>query len=407
MTASASEIPTSPKLVLGVTGSIAAYKSPEILRGLKERGASVRVAMTDAATRFISPMTFEALGSGPVYLNPVSIDPAQDARSGIGHTDMTFESDALLVAPATADIIAKLAHGFGDDAVSVVALALRREARLIFAPAMNPRMWSNPAVQANIETLLARGATLIGPGVGDTACGDSGTGRMAEPDEIVAGALRAIALARRGGSGPRVVILSGPTREPIDDVRFISNGSSGRMGAALAEAAWDAGADVTVICGPSAIQPPRWIRRMRVETANQMLDAASSIECDILFSPAAIADYRPRERLSGKSVKSDSLTLDLVRTPDVLASLVAHCAKRGRTPVIVAFSAEESLDDRARALEKARAKGAQWVVVNAAVDTMGRDEALVHLVRVDSGEASEIGPLAKRDVAERIFQTVS
>jgi phosphopantothenoylcysteine decarboxylase/phosphopantothenate--cysteine ligase len=362
--------------------------------------------MTAAATRFIAPMTFEALGSGPVYLDPASLDPALNRKSGIGHTDMTSESDALLVAPATADIIAKLAHGLGDDAVSVLALALRRDGKLIIAPAMNPRMWANPAVQANLELLISRGAVIIGPGSGDTACGDQGTGRMAEPDEIVAGALRGIAIQRRGGAGPRVVILSGPTREAIDDVRFVSNGSSGRMGAALAEAAWNAGAEVTVVSGPSAFTPPHWIRTLRVQSAAQMLEAAASLDCDLLFSPAAVADYRPAERKAGKPPKTNSLTLELVRTPDVLASLSDRYAKSGRAPNVVAFAAEESIHDSSRAREKSRAKGARWVVVNEATETMGKEDARVRLIEVESGKTIEIGPDLKRVVAERIYQAV-
>jgi phosphopantothenoylcysteine decarboxylase / phosphopantothenate---cysteine ligase len=399
-------VPQNIRIVLGITGSIAAYKSPEILRRLREAGASVRVAMTPAAAKFVGPMTFEALGSGPVYLDPASLDPALNRGSGIGHTDMTSESDALLVAPATADIIAKLAHGLGDDPVSVLALALRRDGKLILAPAMNPRMWANPAVQENLELLISRGAVVIGPGSGDTACGDQGTGRMAEPDEIVAATIRAIAVQKRGGVGPRVVILSGPTREAIDDVRFVSNGSSGRMGSALAEAAWEAGADVTVVSGPAAFTPPSWIRVIRIGSATQMLEAATALEYDLLFSPAAVADYRPRERKAGKPPKSDAMTLELIRTPDVLASLAAHHERTGRHPHVVAFAAEDSLQDAARAREKSRGKGARWVVVNAATETMGRETARVQLIEVESGKTIEIGPDLKRAVAEKIFRSV-
>ena len=448
---------SSPLILLGVTGSIAAYKSPQILRLLADDGLSVRVAMTNAATRFIGPLTFDALGGGPVYLDQLSLaapgTSAAPRPSGIEHTDLTAVAEALLIAPATADIIAKVAHGLGDDPVSALALAMKRDAALVVAPAMNPRMWANPAVRANIALIRERGAIIVGPAEGDMACGDMGTGRMSEPEEIVSWTRRALSRSRKP-TELRVLILSGPTREPIDDVRFLSNGSSGRMGRALAESAFEAGHDVTVISGPSEIPMPHWIRTIRVNTALEMLAESKRIACDLVISPAAIADFSPAHRETGKPPKDASGAIEWVATPDVLAALQKHWStvirsagpaaedqtalakakKSGvlatpmavstmmtatdktvsaepdlaslmrKSPVVVAFAAEESEDDFAKAVEKAGRKGARAIVLNEVLSTMGSTDAKVKFIDVHGGSVTAIGPGPKKFVAREILR---
>lgn len=346
--------------------------------------------MTPAAHKFMGSLTLEALSGKPLYLDQLSL-----GGSGIAHTDLSSEIDLLLVAPATADIIAKIAHGFGDDPVSATALALKAGATLAIAPAMNPRMWSNAAVSHNIALLKERGAIIIGPAHGDTACGDLGVGRMSEPDEIVAMTLRILAANHHP---KKIMILSGPTREYLDDVRFISNGSSGKMGAALAEAAYTAGHDVTVISGPSEVKPPRWIRTIAVESADEMLRAARPVPGEFIFSPAAIADYAPQERRSGKPAKDRSAALSLSATPDILATL-----SKERSATIVAFAAENDDTDIPAAVEKAKRKGARFIVLNRATATMGKDEITAQFIDAHTGVAAPLGPLAKAEAAHEIL----
>lgn len=420
-----------PLLLLGVTGSIAAYKSAEILRLLVSRAdLNVRVLMTPAASHFVGALTFEALSGAPVFDAPLAWSGSSktsrsaraevvtmegaDVSSGITHTDLTADADALLVAPATADILAKLAHGLGDDPVSVTALALRSDAALILAPAMNPRMWANAAVQENVATLIRRGAHVIGPASGEMACRDHGTGRMSEPEEIAAITRRILSMARdrREKRRPRrAVILSGPTREPLDDVRFLSNGSSGRMGAALAAAAFERGDEVTVISGPAAVLPDPWITTIHVETAAAMLEAARSLPCDLLISPAAISDWRPAERVPGKPAKSGDRTLMLMATPDILATLTADPNWAGRGAIVVAFAAEsidanESTVFVAAAGAKAQRKGAGWIVLNDARAVMGAMTASVKLIRVTPPSVQDFGPLPKVELARVLLQAL-
>lgn len=391
-----------PLVILGVTGSIAAYKAPAIVRLLQERGFAVLAAMTPAAQHFLGPLTLENLTGAPVYLDSVARRsaelPPELKASGIAHTDLSAATRALLVAPASADIIAKLAHGLADDAVSVLALALPASSPLIIAPAMNPRMWLNPATQANVAILRERGAVIIGPEEGEVACGDTGPGRMSEPEEIAARVTHAVYAP---ATPRRVLILSGPTREPLDDVRFLSNGSSGRFGAALAEAVFESGDRVTVVSGPAAVRPPSWIETIPVESAEEMLAAARRVDYDVLLAPAAIADYRPKAKAGGKPQKKKSLKLELVATPDVLATLAGR-AGRGKRRV-VAFAAEENADDVKKAREKGRRKHADFIVLNNAVATMGADDATVKLIDVKSGEVRAIGPAAKETVARELW----
>lgn len=400
---------TSDKLViLGVTGSIAAYKSPQLLRLLKDDGFAVRVAMTRAACHFVGPLTFDALGGGPVYRDQLEIAPpsAEDETqpsSGIAHTDLTAAAAALVVAPASADIIAKIAHGFGDDPVCAIALALKTDAALVVAPSMNPRMWANPAVRANIATLRDRGAVIVGPGEGETACGDFGSGRMSEPEEIAAAVRRAIARKRAGFAERRVLVLSGPTREPIDGVRFLSNGSSGRMGRALAEAAFEGGHDITVVSGPAEVPPPPWVRTIRVGTAQEMLEAAAKVDADLVVSPAAIADMAPARSAPGKPAKAAAGSIAWVATPDVLAAL----SKAKPNATIVAFAAEENGGDVAAAVAKAKRKCARFIVLNAVFETMGSENAMVRFIDAADGSVSPIGPASKKLIAAEILRLAS
>lgn len=393
-------------VLLGVTGSIAAYKSAYLARLLVTDGFSVRVAMTKSAQEFVGPLTFEAITGAPVYDDPLTIprDPALADRSGIAHTDLTMNALAFVIAPATANCVAKLAAGLADDAVSVLALAMPASAPLVIAPAMNPRMWRNAAVEANIAVLRERGAVVIDPGMGDTACRDLGQGRMREPEEILARLKRAIAAGRDGFRCRRILVLTGPTREHLDDVRFISNGSSGKMGVALASAAFEAGHDVEVISGPAAVTPPSWIPTTTVESADDLLMEAKNRSYDFLFSPAAVADYRPDERSRGKPAKRGVLTLKLAGTPDVLASLAKS---RPDNAVIIAFAAEESLDEIEKAISKAREKGADRVVVNAAKDSMNSDTATVLLCDLANGSRKSLGPDSKSIIARRIVDQIA
>ena len=285
------------RILLGVTGGIAAYKSAELVRRLKERGAQVRVAMTPGATAFVAPMTFQALSGEPVHTE--LLDPA--AEAAMGHIELAKWAELVLVAPASADFMARCAHGLADDLLATLCLAT--EAPLALAPAMNQAMWRHPATQANARALEGRGVHLLGPGAGAQACGDTGPGRMLEPLEI---ADAAEALFAPGPlAGVRVLITAGPTREALDPVRFISNHSSGKMGFALAREARAMGAEVALVCGPVALPTPAGVERIDVESAQQMLDACMAREGASCSSAPAVADYRPvavaRSRRSRRS----------------------------------------------------------------------------------------------------------
>ncbi len=274
-------------VLLGVSGGIAAYKSAELIRQLQERGASVRVIMTHGAQEFITPLTLQVLSGNPVHTELLD----ERAELGMGHIELARWADVLLIAPATADLIARLSAGRADDLLSTVALATA--APLMLAPAMNQQMWKNPATAANIDSLIKRGAQIVGPAAGQQACGDVGLGRMEEPPFI---ADAAASLFETGQlAGKRVVITAGPTREALDPVRYISNNSSGKMGYALARAAADAGAITTLVSGPVSLTPPDHIRFFGVQSAEQMLKQCLDLlpECDIFIACAAVADYRP------------------------------------------------------------------------------------------------------------------
>ena len=343
------------RVLLGVAGGIAAYKACELVRRLRERDIEVRVVLTAGAARFVTATTFQALSGQPVR---ESLWDA-GAEAAMGHIELARWADLILVAPASANLLARLAHGMADDLLTTLCLASDRP--LWLAPAMNRLMWAHPATQANRDTLLTRGARLLGPGSGAQACGEIGEGRMLEPAAIVAELL-----AQTAGSvlaGCRVLISAGPTHEDLDPVRYIGNRSSGRMGFALAEAAALAGATVTLVAGPVTLDTPAGVtRRIDVRSARQMYEAMleQARQADIVIATAAVADYRPAQVFANKLKKQDGpLTLELVENPDILRELAALRPR----PFLVGFAAEtDNLEAHARA--KLAAKGVDLIAAN-------------------------------------------
>lgn len=319
------------RIVLGVTGGIAAYKSAELIRLLTKAGADVRVVMTEGAQAFITPLTLQALSGHPVHTD--LLDPA--AEAGMGHIELARWADLVLIAPATADFIARIAQGSAGDLLTTLCLAT--PAPIALAPAMNQGMYRDAATQTNLATLAARGLHRFGPADGDQACGDIGPGRMLEPVDIAAAAAQLFQSRLLDGS--RVLITAGPTREAIDPVRYISNHSSGKMGFALARACADAGALVTVVSGPVHLPTPDRVTRINVVSARQMYDAvlANAGDCDIFIGTAAVADYTPADQADQKIKKSAAeLTLRLIRNPDIIGAVAALARK----PFTVGFAAE-------------------------------------------------------------------
>lgn len=345
------------RVLLGVTGGIAVYKSPDLVRRLRERGAEVRVAMTAGAAAFVTPLTFQAVSGRAVHSELLD----EQAEAGMGHIELARWADAILIAPATADLIARLAAGMADDLLTTVCLA--SEAPLFLAPAMNRVMWRHPATVRNVRELTARGAVLIGPEPGDQACGERGVGRMTEPADIAT----AVAAALRGPgdsfAGRRVLITAGPTHEDFDPVRFIGNRSSGKMGFALASAFAAAGAEVTVIAGPVHLPTPRGIRRLDVRSGEEMHRAvlAELDEQDVFVAAAAVADFRPATCVAEKIKKGtdQAMTLELTRNPDILADVAA----REERPFTVGFAAETS-DLIKNARTKLVEKGVDMIAAN-------------------------------------------
>ena len=346
-------------VILGVGGGIAAYKGCELVRLLVKGGASVRVVMTPNATRFVGPLTFQALSGHPVLVD--LLDTASEAS--YGHLELARSADLLIVAPATADLMARLRAGMGDDAVTTTALACT--CPMLLAPAMNTRMWEGPAVQENLAALRARGWHVVGPASGELADGDVGEGRLADPAEIVVAAARV--LGPRDLQGRRVLVTAGPTREPIDPVRHLSNPSTGKMGFEVARAAARRGAEVVLVTGPTELRDPDGVRVVRVSTAEEMAAAVlgAAGQQDLLVAAAAVSDYRPRTPLAAKKKKTDGPeVLDLERTTDILATLGERLAGRPDSPVLVGFAAETE-DVVANAREKLRRKRCDLVVANA------------------------------------------
>jgi len=345
---------SNKRIILGVTGGIAAYKAAQIIRCLQDGGAEVRVVMTAAAQQFITPLTLQALSGNPVHCD--MLDPA--AEAAMGHIEQARWADQVLVAPASADFIARLASGQAGDLLSTLCLATT--APIAIAPAMNQAMWLNPATQHNIALLSTRGITILGPAEGLQACGDIGPGRMLEPEAIaeqLAGLFDSSIL-----SGLKLTITAGPTREAIDPVRYISNHSSGKMGFALAQAARDAGAQVTLIAGPVALTSPQQVRTIAVDSAEEMYreTMATIADCDIFIGAAAVADYRPVTVAPQKIKKSSSsMQIELTRNPDIIAAVASHAAR----PFTVGFAAETQ-DVEAYARGKLENKKLDLIIAN-------------------------------------------
>jgi phosphopantothenoylcysteine decarboxylase/phosphopantothenate--cysteine ligase len=355
------------RILLGVSGGIAAYKSCELVRRLRDLDAQVRVVMTEGATHFVSVTTFQALSGQEVR---VSLWDAQ-AEAAMGHIELARWAERILVAPASADLIARLAHGIADDLLTTICLA--SAAPLYVAPAMNQQMWAHPAVQANVETLRGRGVQLLGPAAGDQACGDVGSGRLLEPLELRAALLASF--VDQSLAGVKVLVSAGPTFEDIDPVRFIGNRSSGQMGFAVAEAAVRAGAEVTLVAGPVSLPTPSGVlRRIDVRSAAQMhaavMDAAP--QADIYIGAAAVGDYRPQQVSPKKLKKHDGADLSLLlsENPDILASL---SAKTGH-PFMVGFAAETH-DVAIYAQGKLRNKGLDMIAANQVGEGLGFEAA--------------------------------
>jgi len=395
-------------LVLGVAGGIAAYKAADLASRLRKAGAELRVTMTRAATRFVAPLTFETIAGHRVYSD--LFDPAEAYR--MEHIEWARWAEALLFAPATSDLIARLAHGQAEEAPLALYLAFRGPTLL--APAMNTAMWEHPATQANVHTLTARGVALVGPAAGPLACGEIGEGRMAEPAEIMS-ALEALlaGAARPGGlsagqlAGRRVLITAGPTREALDPIRFISNRSSGRMAVALAAAALRRGARVTVVHGPMAAALPPEAESVPAESAEAMLKAVQGrlADCDVAVFAAAVANYRPAAPAAGKIKAGERLTLELVRNPDIAGWAGHH--RNGARPYLVGFAAEsENLLEAAR--EKLAEKNLDLIVANPiglpGVGFEAEANAVTLLSR--TGEAVDSGRMGKDQVADWLWDRI-
>jgi phosphopantothenoylcysteine decarboxylase/phosphopantothenate--cysteine ligase len=345
------------RVLVAVSGGIAAYKACELVRELRQAGCAVRVVMTEGARAFITPLTFQALSGAPVRSRLLDTE----AESGMDHIALARWADRIVVAPASADLLARYAHGIADDLLTTLLLATT--APVTVAPAMNHRMWAHPATRANVATLTRRGVTSLGPDAGEQACGEQGEGRMQEPAAIA----RALLQGATGAlAGRHVLVTAGPTREPIDPVRFLGNRSSGRMGFALAEAARAAGARVTLVHGPCTLETPPGVAAVAVETAAQMHTAVREhlASADVFIAAAAVADYRPKQCHEQKLKKSaDTLELTLERTEDILAAAARDVSRLPSRPFLVGFAAEtENL--REHAGRKRRNKGIDLIAAN-------------------------------------------
>ena len=386
------------RILLGVTGGIAAYKSPDLVRRLRERGAEVQVVMTAGAREFVTPTTFQAVSGRTVRSD--LWDAA--AEAAMGHIELARWADAVLIAPASADFLARLATGQADDLLSTLCLAT--EAPIAVAPAMNHIMWANAATRANIGTLTQRGVQVLGPAEGDQACGESGPGRMLEPLEL---AEQVGALLSGSGvlAGRRVLITAGPTRERIDPVRFISNRSSGKMGFAVAQAAREAGAAVVLVCGPVSLPTPTGVTRLDVESAADMLAAVLTElpGTDVFISTAAVADYRPTRAAEHKIKKtSETMELAMERTADVLATVAA----RADRPFVVGFAAEtEAVEQNART--KLMKKNLDMIAAN----EVGHDKAFDcednQLIVLSRNGRHELGRAGKLTLARGLIALIA
>jgi phosphopantothenoylcysteine decarboxylase / phosphopantothenate---cysteine ligase len=389
---------TGRRVLLGVTGGIAAYKAAELVRRLKDAGADVRVVMSENAARFVTPLTFQALSGNPVRLSLWD----ESAEAAMGHIELARWAQDILIAPASADMLARLAHGLAGDLITTLCLA--SAAPLYVAPAMNQQMWAHAATQANLDLLRRRGVTVFGPAAGSQACGETGAGRLLEPHELVA------ALAARLQPGPlagRVVLISaGPTYEDIDPVRFVGNRSSGRMGFAIAAAAAEAGAEVILVAGPVHLATPPGVRRIDVRSARQMqaavLEAAQ--RSDVYIGAAAVGDFRPAEIAAHKIKKSGDggLRLDLTQNPDILASVAALPQR----PLLVGFAAEtENLEAYARA--KLERKGLDLIAANQVGEGLGFETEDNSLTLISASGSRHLPTAPKQDIARQLVGVIA
>ena len=388
-----------PKILLGVTGGIAAYKSPELVRRLKDRGAQVQVVMTRSAEAFVSPVTFQAV-SGRRVRGELWDEAAEAA---MGHIELARWADLVVIAPATAHCIGSLAAGLAGDLLTTICMAT--EAPIILAPAMNHAMWGNPSVQHNREVLEKRGLRLLGPMAGDQACGEEGPGRMMEPADIVRAVFEEPAvLVSESLSGLKAIITAGPTREPIDPVRYITNRSSGKMGFALAAAAQQAGAEVILVSGPVSLATPAGVERVNIETAQEMYDAVHErIENTNLFiACAAVSDYRPQTASTRKIKRSESeINLELTRSLDTLSSV----AGLDDGPFTVGFAAET--EDVARhATEKLQRKGLDMIAANRVGPDCGFDQETNSLTVLWDGDQAQLEQTTKPILARRLIELI-
>ncbi|GEA13567.1 bifunctional phosphopantothenoylcysteine decarboxylase/phosphopantothenate--cysteine ligase CoaBC [Alteromonas sp. KUL49] len=388
-------------VLLGVTGGIAAYKTPDLVRKLTAQGANVRVVLTSSAAAFVSSMSLQAVSGHPVHSD--LLDPA--AEAAMGHIELAKWADVLLIAPATANTIAKLAHGLADDLLSTLYLAT--SAPVYIAPAMNQQMWKAPATQANLNSLSLHGVTYIGPASGEQACGDVGAGRMEEPQDIadfLDNALGSNELPNL--SDINILISAGPTREPLDPVRYLSNHSSGKMGFALAEAACNAGANVTLVAGPVNLPTPTGCKRIDVTTADEMLEAclAHSDASDIFIATAAVADYKAATIENNKIKKNDDeLTLTFIKNPDILATVSGQTNR----PFCVGFAAE-SQDVEQYARSKMAKKSLDMIAANdITVEGLGfnSDNNALHVIWPE-GE-KRLAPMSKADLSIALLTIVA
>jgi phosphopantothenoylcysteine decarboxylase/phosphopantothenate--cysteine ligase len=390
------------KIALGVSGGIAAYKSAEIVRLLQDRGIRVQVVMTRAAQEFVRPLTFAALSGEKVITEMFGSDDSQaNVESAIEHIAIAQAIDALLVAPATADVIAKFAQGIANDFLSTLYLATT--APVVVAPAMNVNMWNHQATQANLEILRKRGVKIVEPGSGYLACGMTGPGRLAENEAIVAAVMEALGAAQ-DLAGETVLVTAGPTREKIDPVRYLTNRSSGRMGFALAEAALRRGARVLLVSGPTAIAPPGGAELTQVETAEEMRAAVLKLlpESTVVIKTAAVADFRPKAASGQKIKRKGPMTLELEPTPDILAEL----ARRKTSQIVVGFAAEtENALENAR--KKLASKALDAIVVNdVSREGVGFDSDRNAVTIMTHDEVVEVPEASKWEVAQRVLDQV-
>lgn len=389
------------RILLIVSGGIAAYKAAILVRRLKDAGATVVPILTKGGAQFITPLTLAGLAEHPVYEDLFSLKDEAE----MGHIRLAREADLILVAPASADLIGRMANGLADDLASTTLLAA--DGPVAIAPSMNPVMWANPATQANVHALMSRGVLVWGPADGDMACGEIGSGRLTEPEELVV--MAEAFFAPKPLAGKRALVTSGPTHEPVDPVRVMANRSSGQQGQAIAAALATAGADVTLVTGPVSLPPPVGVRVERVQTADEMLAAVqSALPADIAVFAAAVADWRPKDAASEKLKKQagqDELELRFVRNPDILASIAQGEPRPG---LVIGFAAEtENLVENAQA--KRRSKQVDWILANdvSGGAVFGAANNAVTLVTGDEADAVDTWPeLGKSQVAARLVARI-